>query len=688
MRKSIRIVAAAVAVVAAVSWAAQPIIGDERAMPFHLDQTAIEAGKVQEGDLIEYGKYLFAARFTKLDGAGRPGSTGSGLPTRRPTINARALLRTSGPDANSCASCHSEPSVGGAGSFAVNVFVGAQEREPILESVSGAFSAERKTSSLFGSGLIELAAREMTQDMHGLRKQAVQEAARTGKRVTLPLLTKGVSFGFIGADPNGTVITEKIEGVDKDLVVRPWSQKGVVTSLRTFTVTALNHHHGIQASERFGIRRTGSRDFDRDGVEDEIMEGDITALAVYQATLPAPRQVVADNPAQASAVARGRAAFSSAGCAACHLQALPLRSSIFNEPGPYNLEGTLRQSEVKRTFQVDLASLAGSHLKRNENGQVLVEAFTDLKRHRIADPETPMFANEVVSQGFAPTDEFLTKRLWEVGSTLGAFGHRGDITTLNDVILAHGGEAKGARLKYGALSSQDRGALIEFLRSMQTPVVPVEIQPNFLSSRLWALADLKGDNTAVASVDGAEQIASRALAAAERAEKTRDRIASLSTRIDYESAKLGNRQRVSVEGDVVAPLPRSILAEIEAELNASPLANHPTRTAIVKSVQRAQQALETAHRAADLALHKAAIANSNGVVLTPTGYIPPDAILLNLRRFRAQGDSTAMYRELAAWSEDLAFRAEQMGQQVATASLRLEALANKNFALLSAGAAK
>src|SRR5882672_4196479 len=267
--------------------AAQPL-GDERALPFHLAQRDLERGKFTAEQLVDVGRYLFAAKFTLLDGAGRPGSTGAALPTRRPTINAKPFLRTSGPDANACASCHNEPSVGGAGSFTANVFVGAQEREPTLESVSGAFSAERKSPSLFGSGLIELLAREMTADLHGIRAEAVANAKQSGKRVSRPLVTKGVRFGAIGAEPNGTVLTEQIEGVDKDLVVRPWSQKGVVTSLRTFTVTAMNHHHGMQAVERYGMRQTGHRDFDRDGVEDELSEGDITAVTLFQAALPAP----------------------------------------------------------------------------------------------------------------------------------------------------------------------------------------------------------------------------------------------------------------------------------------------------------------------------------------------------------------------------------------------------------------
>ena len=46
--------------------------------------------------------------------------------------------------------------------------------------------------------------------------------------------------------------TLAVAGVNADLVVRPFHQKGVVVSLREFTNNAYNHHHGIQSVERFG----------------------------------------------------------------------------------------------------------------------------------------------------------------------------------------------------------------------------------------------------------------------------------------------------------------------------------------------------------------------------------------------------------------------------------------------------
>jgi hypothetical protein len=43
------------------------------------------------------------------------------------------------------------------------------------------------------------------------------------------------------------------------LLIRPWHQAGNSVSLRDFTNTSFNHHHGIQSTERFGANTDGRR---------------------------------------------------------------------------------------------------------------------------------------------------------------------------------------------------------------------------------------------------------------------------------------------------------------------------------------------------------------------------------------------------------------------------------------------
>jgi len=437
-----------------------PVIGDERVLVRHIAEA--EAAAMPIAALSARGKRLFEARFTTLDGAGRPAATQSDVPVKRRPGETPAFFRTSGPEANSCAGCHNQPAVGGAGDFVTNVFASEGVNDPDFDSLDPQFSGERGTPPVHGAGLIELLAREMTRDLQTQRDAARREAERTGETVRAELVSKGVSFGHLTIDADGFVKTGEIEGIDQDLIVRPFSQKGVVASLRQFTINAMNTHHGMQASERFGERWTDQADFDEDGVTDELTPGDISALVAFQATLPMPGRTLPDHPVLRDAVERGARVFEEVGCADCHRPHLPLDSLAFHEPGPVNSAGTLRPEETTAAFSF---SLDGTDLRRDDAGRWLVPLFSDLKRHRIADDERPHFANEMLAQRFVGRDVFLTSRLRGVGSTA-PYGHRGDVTTLAEAIAHHGAEGSESRAAYEARPAEDRAAVIEFLKSL------------------------------------------------------------------------------------------------------------------------------------------------------------------------------------------------------------------------------
>jgi len=459
------------ALAGAVLWTAAAAvaapIGDERAIPGHIDQAAIGRGELTIEELIESGRTWFDAKFTVLDGAGRPGSTTAIVPTATQPGLTPSFFRTAGPDSNSCGGCHHSPVLGAAGDFVANAFVTEGFSDTDFNTVDPQFSNERGTPHLFGSGLVELLAREMTRDLRAQRDAARKAAVGEGKAVTVALSTKGVSFGELTVQPDGFVDVSALDGIDQDLTVRPFSQKGVFVSIRQFTVNALNGHHGMQPTERFGARYTGTDDFDGDGIAGEASPGDVTSLVAFQATLPPPQKVLPADPERREAVAAGEELFDQAGCSECHIPALPLESTVFTEPNPYNPAGNLRTGDVAGSLEIDLAKLAAAGgLARDDQGRLLVPAFTDLKRHVIADDERPHFANELLSQRFVERDQFLTARLWGAGSTP-PYGHRGDLTTLDEAIVNHGGDAAGSRRAYEALADLDRRRIIEFLLSLR-----------------------------------------------------------------------------------------------------------------------------------------------------------------------------------------------------------------------------
>ncbi len=442
---------------------------DERVFPpgSHIDFDSVAAaGPAALPALIERGRELFKAKFTTVDGAGRPKATQAIIPTRRKTGVNPPFTRTSGPDANSCFGCHNDPVEGGSGDDVSNAFVSEGFESAQFDNVDPSFSSERHTIAIMGAGLVELLAREMTADLQAIRSDAVKRAWASRAAVRADLVTKGVRFGWIVAHPDGMVDLDSVDGVDADLIVRPFSRKGVFTSLRQFTINALNAHHGMEASERFGVRWTGSHDFDESGVPDAMTPGDVSALVAFQATLPPPT-VKTDLPDDwRRAAAEGAKAFDAIGCASCHIETLPLKSMVFTDPAPYDMAGTLRSSEVKAPIRIDLSTFPfAKTLKRNDKGEWLIPLYSDLKRHLIVDDQVASLGNELQAQRFVERDVFLTPRLWGVGSTA-PYGHNGQFRMLDEAIAAHGGDARFARDAYLALDPAKRDYIVAFLRSL------------------------------------------------------------------------------------------------------------------------------------------------------------------------------------------------------------------------------
>src|SRR5437867_7013482 len=176
---------------------AQTPIGREVAIQRHLQDG--EEYQVSLPQLVEHGKKLFTAVWTDQEGGGRPLTKGTGAPLKDPTqplIFPRNFNRLSAPDANSCAGCHAQPFgiPGGGGDIVANVFVLAQRFDfatfdriditptkgsldeagrPVTEQT---VANSRATIGMFGSGYIEMLARQITRDL-----QAIRDATAPGE---------------------------------------------------------------------------------------------------------------------------------------------------------------------------------------------------------------------------------------------------------------------------------------------------------------------------------------------------------------------------------------------------------------------------------------------------------------------------------------------------------------------------
>lgn len=451
------------------------IIGERPTIETHLDQFDIESDTYSFDELFDIGKHIFNARFNALDGQGRPATTGTGAPRVPDEPN---FIRSSAPDANACGSCHLDPGSGGNGDFALNVFVLAQAADPVTFDISAASTNNRNTVGMHGTGAIEMLAREMSEELIAIREEALSDAVFFDDAQTRDLVAKGVNFGSITVFPNGMIDPSEIEGVDWDLIVKPFHQKGAVISLREFTNNAMNHHHGIQTTERFGV----GVDHDLDGMVDEMSVGDVTAVTLYQAGLAVPSVVIPDEPQRRIAARKGRKTFKEVGCADCHVPKMRLKDRNFYEPNPFNPSGNMGQGDIA-TYSFDMTLQGdGNRLEPRGRNGAIVRAFTDLKRHNLCDEDFNHFCNELLPQGTLagtadpamftienqprPTEQFLTRRLWDAGSS-DPYGHVGDLTTLSEAINEHGGDARAQRDAFFNLSELEQAEVIEFLKTLQ-----------------------------------------------------------------------------------------------------------------------------------------------------------------------------------------------------------------------------
>ncbi len=504
--------------------------GIEVAVPQHLEDG--QEYNLSVLDLNDHGEAVFNAIWTHQEGGGRPMSKGVGADIADPTsplVFPRNFNRISAPDANSCGGCHNAPRSGGGGDIVANVFVLGQrfdfatfDNDDPIPTRGGVnengdpvtlddIANSRATLGMFGSGYIEMLARQMTADM-----QAIRDSIGPGEAADL--VTKGVSFGRLSRAVDGSWDVSEVEGLaapstrstgadaPPSLIVRPFHQAGAVISLREFTNNAMNHHHGMQSTERFGE----GTDPDGDGFVNELTRADITAASVWQATLEVPGRVIPRYRPLEEAVLTGEDAFVNIGCSDCHISSLPLDNHgwYYSEPNPFNPAGNLQPGDAP-DLVVDLNNrrLPGPRL-RARNGVVQVPAYTDLKLHDITSgPDDPN--REPLNMHFAAgsveflagNSHFLTKKLWGAANEAPYF-HHGKFTTLRQAILAHAGEAQYTTDAFLALSEYEQGSVIEFLKTLQ--VLPEGTQHLVLDGQgrprqwppRWARSAREGVDTA------------------------------------------------------------------------------------------------------------------------------------------------------------------------------------------------
>ena len=340
-----------------------------REMRAALDPARVAAGEVCLDELADRGQLLFEHEYGFADGLA------SGAAARKQAGPFRRVHDGvfGGPETISCPSCHWIGGPNGAGAETDTAFLSG-------DGVRTASGDERNPPALVGLGVVQALAREMSRDLQRQRDDLARDAARAGAAREARLVAKGVDFGSLRVTPAGEVDTSGVNGVDADLVVKPFGWKGTLATFTDFAAEALQVHLGIQsdmllesnvllavgARSLLGGRRRSSRPRRRRRARragPRTLRGDDGAPGAARdsrgrAADPEPparpgragRSLPPTTTSFAQDFQRGRRQFHELGCAGCHVPALVLESPILEVEGlpPIDLARDMRQPGLRQ----------------------------------------------------------------------------------------------------------------------------------------------------------------------------------------------------------------------------------------------------------------------------------------------------------------------------------------------------
>lgn len=414
---------------------------------------------------IRRGRQLFQRKFSFEEGLGpRVNMTSSG-----DIVDSRALGAGL---TDSCAACHGRPK--GSAGFGGDVATRPDSRD---------------APHLFGLGLVEQLADEMTASLRAQRAHAAAKAQQSGQRHTVALSAKGVGFGEITVDPNGSVDTSGIEGIDEDLRIRPFFHHGQTASIREFVIGAFKDEMGMQAWDPVLCQVTDpvnpqaatspsgfvydptTDNYERPPVCDELSDADFDGIsAEVDPALVDHMEFYLLNyfkPGRyqiSRAVRRGARVMDDIGCTQCHTQNLNIASDrrIADVETVYDpVNGIFNDLFATASTRYDVVDDGAEYplLLPREESFLVENIYSDLKRHDLG----PAFY-EREYDGTLVT-EFVTEPLWGVGSTA-PYGHDGRSINLDSVIKRHGGQAQRSKLRYEGLGNSGRQQVLAFLQSL------------------------------------------------------------------------------------------------------------------------------------------------------------------------------------------------------------------------------
>ncbi|MFO0811914.1 MAG: di-heme oxidoredictase family protein [Gemmatales bacterium] len=393
----------------------------------------------------ERGQELFAHEWTAHD----PFAGGDGL---GPVFNA-----------TSCASCHFQGGLGGAGETRGDVrhyMVRETRQNPSADGMIHAGSVSKEFQESFSllrtlyPVLKGSTRRERTghceytvtiPDFDPVRVESINATALFGAGWIDLISSKAIKHQQFSQTFSGTWVELTKAQFDikplgkarilSDGRVGKFGWKAQFATLEEFVASACANELGLSTPIKDQPRPMGNATYVSTGVDMSWRQ--LRDMSAFVSTLPRPVEVLPAESDLAALAVQGKKLFKSVGCASCHVPDLGGVSGVYSD--------FLLHDVISR--------LDGSGGGGGGGGYG-------------GDPEPADLPER--SPGEPLPNEWKTPPLWGVASSA-PYMHDGSAKTLEIAILQHKGDATVVTQAYRKLSKDDQRAVVEFLKTLQAP---------------------------------------------------------------------------------------------------------------------------------------------------------------------------------------------------------------------------
>ena len=360
---------------------------------------------------------------------------------------------------SSCVACHNQGGVGGAGPRAKNVRivtpVGGTTPNGPPPMIGPSFVLHRFSTDPDFAAWVQKEQIVVPTQQRFAHAELIGRAGFGGgfKQITERNTTSLFGAGLIDAIPVAVLAEASVRrfpdypevigrvGRGADGQVGRFGWKAQVGRLDEFVLTACAVELGLQVPGKDQPKLPHKPEYAAPGLD--LTADECAALTEYVRRLPAPPRLEPTATEHTAYLDGGAKAFTTTGCAVCHTPKLGPVAGIYSDLLLHDLGPALSDgSSSYGTFQG-----VGSR-GRGEGGELA---------------KLPAGANERATAG-----EWRTPPLWGVRDSA-PYLHDGRADTLEDAILAHGGQAHRAREAFTALPAADKLKLVAFLKSLGAP---------------------------------------------------------------------------------------------------------------------------------------------------------------------------------------------------------------------------